>query len=93
MFQKKKMRLLVLWAAVSARALDEEYPSHKFCALYGYEPVPYEKILPDMGLLNAWPKVANRNYVPKVSVQKKYGSKILVGSNSYIERFGHVCCR
>ena len=64
---KRKMKFPVLWAIVSARALDEEYPSHKFCVLYGYEPVPYEKILPDMGLTNAWPKSVNRNYVPKVN--------------------------
>ena len=48
--------------------LGQEYPSYNFCRVF--DPAEYERIIPDMGLQNAWPKNdgINPDYVDKGQV-------------------------
>ena len=78
--RNRKMKSTFLFSLVSAR-VAEDYPSHHFCALYGYEPVPYEKIVPDLNLKNAWPRVSNEDYVEKGQVINVQGLDMYVVGN------------
>merc|ERR1711935_811232 len=77
----KNMKFKFLLGLSSAALAAPDNPSHHFCALYGYEPVPYEKIVPDLNLDDAWPSVKNEGYVEKGRVINIQGLDMYVVGN------------
>ena len=77
------MRLLSLLTCAFAA---EDYPSYNFCRVF--DPRDYEKIIPDMGLQNAWPKNdgINPDYQDKGGFSKRATFTTEVTSNKGISR-------